>query len=135
MQKRKGFTLTEVIVALGVIIALASGATVATSHLFKLNKHSAAMSGAATIAVAISQYMTEMEAYPDSLSVLISKSGSKGPWLNAEALKDPWNQDYVYSKNETDGKFAVWSKGPDKTSNSSLGNSKCSGDDIGVYSR
>lgn len=135
MQKRNGFTLTEIIVALGVIIALASGATVATSHLLKLNKHSAAMSGAATIAVAISQYMTEMEAYPENLNNLTSKSGNKGPWLNASALEDPWGQTYEYHKDESAGKFAVWSKGPNKTNNSSLSNTKCSGDDIGVYSR
>lgn len=135
MQKRKGFTLTEIIVALGVIIALASGATAVTSHLFALNKHSAAMSGAATIAVAVSQYMTEMEAYPENLTALTSKSGSKGPWLSGSALLDPWNQTYEYRKDEAAGKFAVWSKGPNKISNSTLNANKCAGDDIGVYSR
>ncbi|MCQ2383106.1 MAG: type II secretion system protein GspG [Clostridia bacterium] len=135
MKKRKGFTLTEIIVALGVIIALASGATVATSHLLKLNRHSAAMSGAATIAVAVSQYMTEMEAYPENLTALTSKNGNRGPWLNSSALLDPWNVQYTYVKNETSGKFAVWSNGPDKKSNSTLNANKCAGDDIGVYSR
>ena len=93
------------------------------------------MSGAATIAVAVSQYMTEMEAYPENLSALTSKNGNRGPWLNSSALLDPWNVQYTYVKNETSGKFAVWSNGPDKKSNSTLNANKCAGDDIGVYSR
>ena len=73
-----------------------------------------------------------MEEYPDSLNTLTQKVEQYGPWLSADSLQDPWDNDYQYSFNEADNRFAVWSNGPDGTNSSGNNPAEFTGDDIGV---
>ncbi len=74
------------------------------------SKRNTAHADLVTISSAVSQYNYDLGVYPDSLSELTSSksvSGNNyGPWL-ATLNKDPWGQDYQYSK--TKDKFVVYS--------------------------
>lgn len=114
-KQRKGFTLIEVLIACLMVIALTSTGFAITENMQVVSNYHRAKAGASVIFVAVSQYKLELKKYPASLSVLIEKDGQYGPWLDAEDLLDPWNQDYGYSSSSDLKKFAVWSKGSDGT--------------------
>ena len=120
--KRSGFTLAEILVVLAAIICLAAGAVVVGKNYLESGRYNAA----------VSQYKFEMEEYPDSLNTLTQKVEQYGPWLSADSLQDPWDNDYQYSFNEADNRFAVWSNGPDGTNSSGNNPAEFTGDDIGV---
>lgn len=131
MSKKSGFTIIEILVVLGVVIAMAVAVLPVGSNYFALGRNSSSKTGVATLATAISQYKFEIEEYPLNLNSLTVSNGQYGPYISSAALKDSWNQNYNYSYN--DNSFAVWSNGPDKKNNSGGGvPTAFQGDDIGV---
>ena len=130
--KRSGFTLAEILVVLAAIICLAAGAVVVGKNYLESGRYNAAKADVSAIAIAVSQYKFEMEEYPDSLNTLTQKVEQYGPWLSADSLQDPWDNDYQYSFNEEDNLCAVWSNGPDGTNSSGNNPAEFTGDDIGV---
>lgn len=131
MSKKSGFTIIEILVVLGVVIAMAIAVLPVGSNYFALGRNSSSKTGVATLATAISQYKFEIGEYPLNLNSLTVSNGQYGPYISSTALKDSWNQNYNYSYN--DNSFAVWSNGPDKKNNSGGGvPTAFQGDDIGV---
>ena len=137
---RKGFSLPEIIVCLGSILALSTAAVIGSEVIMKNGRYSAAKASASAIAVAVSQYKFETGNYPVSLNVLTSvdENTGKGPWIAADNIFDPWHNEYMLYVNGTSG-FAVWSMGADGQNNSgdpvAEFNSGGTGDDIGVFGR
>lgn len=131
-HKHPGFTLTEIIVACAIIITLGTAAVVGGGAILDHGRYNAAKGGVATISMAISQYHFELEKWPVKLSDLKAKVGQYGPWLEDDALKDPWGVDYQVYINSGAGTFAVWSYGPNKANNSGAAPTSFSGDDIGT---
>lgn len=130
--KRQGFTLVEILVACGIIIALAVGAIVIGSSILDTGRYNKAKTDTATISTAVSQYKFEHEAFPASLDILTKKEGQYGPYLSDDILTDPWENAYHYSVNTSTGKFAVWSNGHNKANDTGTFNTALSGDDIGI---
>lgn len=131
MAKKSGFTLVECVIALGILLALTAAVLPVGNNYFSLGRNSAAKSGIANIAAAISQYHFEMGELPANLKDLTTAHEQYGPYLNEDGLKDPWDQNYNYAT--SDRTFAVWSNGPDKKNNSGGGVPiSFQGDDVGV---
>ena len=99
----------------------------------QMTKANQAKADTAALATAVERYAYDMEsAYPSytpaqclpsNLAALADKNTGigKGPLITGNALKksgtsylDPWGNAYVYSHGSTtDGRFVIYSKGPD----------------------
>lgn len=132
---KKGFSLPEIIVACAVIIGLTSGAIATADHMMKMGRYNAAKSSVAAISVAVARYRHDMGSFPANLNVLTASNATKGPWLSADSLKDPWNQNYKFYVATNGRQYAVWSTGPNKTNNSTETPGAFQNDDIGIISQ
>ncbi|MGH8335972.1 MAG: type II secretion system protein GspG, partial [Gammaproteobacteria bacterium] len=109
-----------VVVAIGIF---------AVHHFMYANSDSALQAQAKSylkgdVATALSNYKNDTGSYPssrDGLKALVTEpnnaSNWKGPYLSADAIKDPWNMPYQYSfpgRHNAVGQYDVWSMGPDK---------------------
>lgn len=131
----KGFSLPEIVIALGVIIAMASSAFVVSDHMLKVGRFNAAKSNVAALSVAVVQYRFEVGHLPANLTALTQKVDDKGPWLGAGGLKDPWNRDYHYQVAVDGSYFAIWSDGQNGINDSDTTLPEFDKDDIGIMSR
>lgn len=129
---KKGFSLVEIMVVLGMIVALGTSAIFVGRNYLESGRYSTAKADVSAIAIAVSQYKFEMEEYPQTLNVMTQKVEQYGPWLHEDSLKDPWDRDYQYSFDESNNSFAVWSYGPDGTNASGSNPTEFTGDDIGI---
>ncbi len=134
LRKFKGLALTVdlAVVIVCICILLAAG-FVGIYSILKTAKINKARAETASLALAVAQYAYDLEnAYPDytaaqclpdNLVVLESKhtDSGKGPWLSENEFNksgttylDPWGNAYVYTHGSgDDGRFVVYSKGPD----------------------
>ncbi len=133
-KKFKGFAFSlDIAIVIVCICILLAAAVIGCLSYIKSAKINKAKSDTAAFALAISHYSYDMEsAYPDytasqclptDLVSLESKhtASGKGPWLSNNALKksgndylDPWGNAYIYTHGSgNDGRFVVYSKGPD----------------------
>lgn len=130
--------LEAAVVTVSLMVLISGGLLGVRNYIIdaKINR---AKSDTASLTLAVARYAYDMgvanpdakpgDCLPASLSTLTSRDSStgNGPWLVGNAMKksgttflDPWNNEYVYSKGSgNDGRFAVYSKGPD--SNGSVG--------------
>lgn len=129
MKKSKGFSMPETLICTAIVIALGLGAMFTGTEALNFSKYSTAQNDVSVITVAVNQYKFQMDEFPSSLSDLTVKSGSYGPWIDSDALVDPWGNNYIYVVNSTDGIFAVYSKGKNQSGESSI--SLIAGDDVG----
>lgn len=134
-EKLKGFSLPEIVVAMGIIIALGSGAFAVSDHMLKAGRFNAAKSHVSALSVAVLQYRFEVGSLPASLSVLTNKVDGKGPWIANDGLKDPWNRDYHYRVATDNSYFVIWSDGHNRVNDSDLSLPQFNNDDIGIMSR
>jgi type II secretory pathway pseudopilin PulG len=84
-MKHKGFSLVEIMVGLGVIIALAAATFPTASAFLSLGRHSGVKTDVGAISAAISQYVFEVGTYPPNLAALTQTVGQYGPWLNVSS--------------------------------------------------
>ena len=140
LKRKNGFSLPEIIVCLGSIIALSTTAAIGSEVIMKNGRYNSAKTSASAIAIAVSQYRFETGRYPATLGELtvVDEVTGKGPWMHQDNMLDPWHNDFQYYVNAADG-FAVWSMGPDGENNSgnpvAVFNSGGTGDDIGVFGK
>ena len=120
-ERRKGFTLIEVLLVLIILVILGSLAVgVFTGTQDKANIN-AAKAQVGLIEEQISMYRLDMNKYPTKLEDLWEEPSDAelakkwgGPYFK-KLPDDPWGNAYQYSaegKNNTD-KFDFWSNGPD----------------------
>lgn len=133
MQKKyKGFSLSlDVAVVIVCVCLLLLVGLVGFQSSVKSAKINKAKADTAALALAVAQYAYDMEnvypnytaaqCLPDQLVSLESQKAGKGPWLSGNAIKksgtsylDPWGNAYIYTHGSgNDGRFVVYSKGPD----------------------
>ncbi|MDR0994306.1 MAG: type II secretion system major pseudopilin GspG [Verrucomicrobiota bacterium] len=103
MQRRDaGFTLVEILLVVVIIGILASVAVPRLTGAADKARNTAAKQAISNIESAIDRYEMDCARLPDSLQNLITQSNEKnwdGPYIRkAESLKDPWGNDYQYTK-------------------------------------
>lgn len=128
-RNRKGFTLLEILLVVGLLALLASfaiPALVGQGEEAKKDMARAAVGANGPISGAIKLFKFQTGTYPEKLMDLIEKPSDddvaekwKGPYIeNEEGLKDPWGEDFEYKAegDKNEGKFDLWSRGPDMKS-------------------
>jgi general secretion pathway protein G len=115
---KKGMTLIEIIIVVALLGTLMAILVTNLTSSQDSAKEGQARLGMGGIAQALQLYRVHNNLYPTSaqgLNALVSDPGStprwRGPYIEAEKLKDPWGQSYEYS---SDGrKFEIVSGGVD----------------------
>ena len=114
-RRDAGFTLIEIMLVVVIIGMLAAVAGVKLTGKIGQAKNNVAKQGVAAIEQAIDMYEVDNGKLPDSLQGLLTKGSENnwnGPYLKkAEGLKDPWGNEYQYSKSENS--YTVVSAGAD----------------------
>lgn len=123
---RKGFTLLEILLVVGLLALLAAFAIpnfITQGEEAKKKMVRAAIGPNGTITQAIDMYKFNTGQYPEELKYLVEKPRDDdvakkwtGPYIKDLAmLKDPWDNDYMYQapgQRNQDG-IDLWSKGAD----------------------
>ena len=114
-RRDAGFTLIEIMRVVVIIGMPAAVAGVKLTGKIGQAKKNVAKQGVAAIEQAIDMYEVDNGKLPDSLQSLLTKGSENnwnGPYLKkAEGLKDPWGNEYQYSKSENS--YTVVSAGAD----------------------
>ena len=112
-RKRAGFTLTEMLVVVAIIVVLAGIAVPITMGVLDNAKKDAARANVHTIVNAVTAYYLHFSTYPQDLETV---RGWTGSGLKEEVLTDPWGGRYQYSQGNSHGgedAFEVWTTAPD----------------------
>ena len=126
-QRRKAFTLIEVLLVAGILAVLAAFAIPALfsqAETAKIEIAKAAVGPNGPLGKALDAYKWDMGRYPDSderiEALLQSKNEAdderyKGPYLQNDTVQDPWGREFGYrSPGEVhEDKYDLWSFGPD----------------------
>ena len=115
-DRRKGFTLLELMVVLVIIGLLAGLVTVKTRSYLLISKQNAAKVEVAKIVDALEAYYAVNSRYPtneEGLAVLVGKSEQFPDGLLSKVPKDPWKHEYVYNCPGRDSPFEVICYGAD----------------------
>ncbi|MCK5834462.1 MAG: type II secretion system major pseudopilin GspG [Lentisphaeria bacterium] len=113
--KKKQFTLMELLVVFVIIALLASFAGPKILGKLKGAKVSTAKQQTRLFRSTVEQYYLDQNKYPDSLEALLEKNSMGDRYFSEKYIpKDPWDNDYIYSKPGSDDEpFDVISLGQD----------------------
>jgi len=128
-NRRRGFTLIEILLVAGILAVLAAFAIpslMGQATKAKMDLCRAEIGRNGPISKALEAFKWDMGRYPDSdegLRVLYEKKGSfgderfGGPYLEGsyEELRDPWKNPYEFRSpgDMNEGSYDLWSWGPD----------------------
>ena len=115
------YTLTEMLVVIGIIALLAAALTPALIGQFSRARVKTAKLQLETVASAVEQFRSDVGRYPsaaEGLPALITKpqaaEGWIGPYLRDDkALKDPWGHAILYKLDPTGDQISLVSLGSD----------------------
>lgn len=127
-DRRRGFTLMEVMLVLVILVIIGSVATVAVVQMQRNANIQAAKAQVLAFEAPLQAYHMNIGDYPsnsDGLqalrtvpSGLPNPSKWAGPYLNKEVPLDPWGNSYRYEyppKRQTNDMPDIWSLGPDQS--------------------
>lgn len=126
MQKSKGFTLTEILIAIAIVAIMST--VVALNFMGQTDKASLTRvkGDLATLQSALNSYYSDNGFFPTTdqgLKALVQKPTQepipatypRGGYLSgSEVTKDPWNSDYQYIYPGQYGEFDLFSMGKDR---------------------
>ncbi|MBE6365776.1 MAG: type II secretion system protein GspG [Lentisphaerae bacterium] len=120
MQKKKKFTLIEVVIVIVILVTLASIATPMYMNYVSKANIGAAQSQVELLADAVQGYRTDNKQYPSEdsgLEALVENVDDletwNGPYIEGSIPKDPWGNDYIYRLDEDGRSFEIISLGAD----------------------
>jgi general secretion pathway protein G len=121
MRRDEGYTLTEMLVVIGIISLIAAVLTPNLVNQLGRARSKAAGLQVQTVASAIEVFRSDVGRYPteqEGLAALVSQPAGadewSGPYLrDTKQLKDPWNHPLVYRLDSTGRHFWVQSLGAD----------------------
>jgi general secretion pathway protein G len=119
-RSEKGFTLIELIVVVVILALLAAVVGPKIAGKLSQSKEKIAKIQISQLEGALQYFSFEIGRYPttaEGLEALVHDPGTteawKGPYLEKELPKDPWQKPYVYRCPGTHGEFDLFSVGPD----------------------
>jgi general secretion pathway protein G len=120
-RRDDGYTLTEMLVVIGIIGLLAAALTPALVGQLARARVKTARLQLETVSSALEQYRSDLNRYPsekEGLRALVadprSGQGWLGPYLrDPNALLDPWGRPILYRLDPTGDRFQVESLGSD----------------------
>jgi general secretion pathway protein G len=122
---RRGFTLMEMLVVLGILVFLVSMVVPRILGSQKKADVQSAKTQIGMLKATLSRYALDCKAFPTTdqglQALLVAPDGVDawaGPYVDADVLpKDPWGHDYQYAYPPTHGSSVdspdIWSLGPD----------------------
>ena len=118
--RRQRFTLIEVVVAIVIVVTLASVAAPLYLNYIKKANVGAAKTQIKLLEQALTDYKLDTGKFPetdDGLQVLVENTNDvekwDGPYIKPAVPKDPWGNDYVYVCPGEHGEFDLSSYGAD----------------------
>jgi general secretion pathway protein G len=93
---RAAFTILEVLIVAAIIVVLAGASVLFYTRYLEDSKVQRAKADVKTIEKAAEAYEIKFGQRPDSLQQLMSPPDGGKPYIEADALKDPWGKDYQY---------------------------------------
>ena len=112
---RSAFTLTEMLVVVAIILALAAIAVPITFAVLDSSKRDIAKAQIkGTLVPAVERYRTDQENNPEGAmpTSLQDLTNSPKAGLKADQLTDPWGQPYQFSAQSSHGnEYDIWSQG------------------------
>ncbi len=133
VRRKRGFTLMEILLVVGILALLAAFVVpnlITAGDQAKIDITKAAIGGNGNIATALLRYRQDVGVFPETdegLAALFEKPSSvdedregeiwKGPYLEGspEDLRDPWKREYQYKfpGDVNEKGYDLWSMGPD----------------------
>lgn len=123
---RRGFTLLEILLVVGLLALLAAfvvPALTTQSDKAKVKLAEAAIGPNGPLSQSINLFKVNTGIYPEELKYLLEKPSDDdiakkwaGPYIEDESgLIDPWDHEYQYNATgqHKEGKYDLWSWGPD----------------------
>ncbi|MBX7075275.1 MAG: type II secretion system major pseudopilin GspG [Pirellulales bacterium] len=124
-SQRRGFTLMELLLVMAILVILLGLVAPRFMGTQKKANINAAKSQIGLFKSPLEMYVLDMQSYPTTEQGIISLTEApgdlenpkqwKGPYLDSEIPKDPWQHDYQYAFPPTHNKEFpdIWSFGPD----------------------
>jgi len=120
-KKRRGFTLIEILLVLGILVVLGSIVGVSVLQMQVTAYQRTAKAQLNSFNSAITAYQLDVGRPPASLEGLVNPPDDlpdptkwKGPYLPKAVPLDPWDREYNYEANEDN--FTIYSSGKDGVS-------------------
>lgn len=116
---RRGFTLTEVLLVLAILVMIGGMAVVGIMQAQGRATRQAAQREIGQIESACTQFRIQMLRYPNTLEELynlpngVNQQQWGGPYLTKGNGNDPWGNPYQYAKDENTYVLQITSAGPD----------------------
>lgn len=95
-RRRTGFTLMEVLIVMAIIVIIMGLGGVYVFRSYEDAKKSAATATAIQIGNAAQQYYVKFNSYPENLDQLVSPPDGHAPFVEPQALTDPWGGRFLY---------------------------------------